>query len=274
MGDWPLRGRAGRVRGSIPCTTVTTGVGANIKSPSWVELVASTEVGGFHDITIMGGDKYGDMLVDIAIGPAGSEVVLISNLYHRLVNASTHLRNSSYYRLPIYIPAGTRISAKSQSTYNNANNIEVFSTISEQGGFGAENQLALCKTYGANTSDSGGTSVDPGATINTKGSWVELSSALEYDVKGLIITSGCQNNTYRATCTWGVDIGIGTSGSEVELISSLPFAVHAYGDVITPNFTELLEVNIPKNTRLVARAQCTISDATDRLLDIIAYAFS
>ena len=82
----------------------------------FVELLAATEdvVSGFAVIYQLGGD-FGAVLMDIAIGAAGSEVVIWENIRISCWPNTDHL--SSYFFMPLAIPAGERISARLQTKF-------------------------------------------------------------------------------------------------------------------------------------------------------------
>jgi hypothetical protein len=272
MGDWSLKGKVSRVANTGAWETIDTASSANTKSAAWVEMVDSTAVGGLLNVSIMTPTQPADVLLDIAIGAAGSEQILINNLCASFPVAALY-RIFSPYTIPIYIPAGTRLSAKSQSTYNGTSTISVNLELVEATMFGAEAPLAFCDTYGATTADSGGTSIDPGATANTKGAWVPLTAASTRTTKALILAIGGNNDTSRATCTWYVDIGVGAEGAEQVIAADLMYTCITTSDVPQPGHSPLYGLEIPAGTRISVRAKCTINTAGDRLFDAIIYAF-
>ena len=100
-------------------TIIDTGAVANTDS-AWVELAAATT----HDhhwwnIAIQKGIPNptidGEALLDLAIGPASSEVEVVSDLLVTVGNTFDTINPKAMY-FPYSIPAGTRLSARMRST--------------------------------------------------------------------------------------------------------------------------------------------------------------
>jgi hypothetical protein len=260
---------AGVVTASSRGTALTAGT-ANVKG-SYAELVASTA----HDaawlivhIAVNAGSH--DALVDIAVGAAASEQVIIENIPIGIGSSSA--KHPTIALFPIAVPAGTRIAARAQSTL--ASTVIYVHVQLCHGGFLASAPLSLVTTYGAATADSGGTQVDPGASANTKGSWVELTASSTYPIAALLVGVPNQNNATRSTGLYLLDIGIGGAGSEEVIVPDIQLHANAANDVIEPQLAGPFFVSIPAGTRIAARAQASITDATDRLFDCIVYGVS
>jgi hypothetical protein len=271
MPDWSLLGgQRGTTEGAVLATSLPTTVqsGAiNTKSAAWVQLTASTT----HDadgIWVVANNTTGtDVLYDIAIGGAGSEVIILENL-GTSSGTGNAIRNSGYY-FPITIPAGTRLSAKSQTTAA-TQSIRMAVTLF-QGGFQVAPGLSRVTTYGAVTADSGGTSVDAGGTANTKGTYSVITASSTNPIRGLIFYIGNQANNARTAANFFMDIAIGTAAAEQVIISDIPLQGTSTEDVVSPQVSPLLPVFIPAGTRITARAQCSINTATHRAFDVILY---
>jgi hypothetical protein len=231
-------------------TTLTSGVGYTIRT---LQVVLSLASGNGRDY-----------LVDIGTGASGSEVVLISNLLY--TPGSDDVAYS--YQLPCHIPENTRIAARVQcSTANSSLQIAAY-------GFTASflPGLSTVTTHGANTSTSGGVSIDPGATVDVKGSYAEIVNSTPRHIKALVVAIGnARNNNQVAQYRCFVDIAMGSAGAEVDFISNLFFQVDVNSDARLPNVFGPYPVNIPPGTRLAARGQCSGNDATDRLFHVVLY---
>jgi hypothetical protein len=215
-------------------------------------------------IQIGGPSAAYDMLLDIGVGGSGSEVVVIADL----LICTKASESSRVYCVPIAVPAGTRIAARCQASTLGVT-IRVVITCIERGLIMSPG-LQHCDTYGANTADSGGAGVDPGGTAHTKGGWTQIVASTTHQISQMIISIGDRNNNASTTCTWLVDIGIGASTSEVVLFT-LFFSAGTTNDEILPCVFGPFPVDIPSGTRIAANAQCSIIDATDRLIDIVIY---
>jgi hypothetical protein len=102
-------------------TAIDPGAVANTKG-SYVQLVAST-ARDYMGLTIvtdrgaggnLGGNSIFDWLIDVAVGAAGAEKIIIPD-YHAGTYANTALAANPTF-VPINIPSGTRIAARSQTT--------------------------------------------------------------------------------------------------------------------------------------------------------------
>lgn len=249
-------------------TSVTSGT-SNAKNGTYTELLSSTawQSQGIFVQWLRDAGATIDGLLDIAIGASSSEQVIISNIGWFNV---TDLQYGGCY-FPIKIPEGVRISANAQQTAASAQNPKVQITLFGGGPLG-DGGYTRCTTYGANTGDSGGVSIDPGGTANTKpSSYTEIVSSSTNPIRQLAIFLGNQANSSRATAAWLIDIAVGAASSEQIIIPDL-FAWQALNfNQFYPPFLGPFPCHIPAGTRISARAQCDITDATDRLFDIILY---
>ena len=269
MGDFPIL-QAGRFERAVGADTydliVAPSATANTKG-LWVEFVASTGFPTRYLTVEMGrGETNNQFLTDVGIGGAGSEVVLVANL---MVETGANGRERTFlYQLPVWIPPSTRVSLRSQVNETSSGGDRFAVTLSS-GGFPGPQAFSRVTTYGAITADSGGTQVDPGGSADTKGAWAQLVASSNL-VRWVTIAVGNQANATPTSAKWMIDIGIGSATSEVVLIPDL----NLYWASAQGNFTPSVwsfPVSIPSGTRISARAQCDITDATDRLFDIVVY---
>lgn len=272
MGDWAVRtpaqqfemiGQDTLVRPVVVYPSTT----ANTKGP-WTQLTGATTIDAYGFSIMVPFVYYGsDYLLDVAFGAAGSEVVVVSNLSVS-VGSSYGQSRSFMFRVPLQVPTGTRVTVRCQATGTSPSRYLRCGLLLDSMGGSAGSSIV---TIGANTANSGGTPVDPGAADNTKGSWVEVTAATTVDLFGVSLAFGNIVNTSRTTCYWLVDLGIGGAGAEQVIIPDIVVSTDEYPDSLVPEYTPLYQLQIPAGTRLVVRAACTITDATDRLFDVIAY---
>lgn len=216
-------------------TNITAG-SANTKG-SYTQLIASTARGGGGILLSIGGSNTSDVafLVDIAVGAAASEQVIIPNLFY----FSTPNAHINRFFLPIAVPAGSRISARCQSTTGSATmrvNAIVIAGESEYPGSGLD--------YGTNTGSTTGTTATSSGSSNTKGSWAQIVSATTRShMWGIVCGRGSSGSQYL------FDIGIGGSGSEQLLIPNLTIRASSGGRGVMYS----LPMRIPSGTRIAAR---------------------
>jgi hypothetical protein len=274
MGDWPPApgGRAEAIGANATATGGTTVSGsgtANVKG-SWVELIAATSLDAAMlalSVLVPQGSAAGTRaLADIGVGAAGSETTVIENL----VLAGDDSQNA-IAAWPIAIPAGSRIAARSQLDATTGSVTIAGHVIG--GGFGLPAPYHAVTTYGVDAATSRGTAVDPGATANTKGSWVQITASTARAHAGLAVAATTQGNAARSDSRWLVDIGVGAGGSEQVLIPNLVF-FGSTAEVLIPGLTQFFPVAVPAGSRLAIRAQSDITDAADRINDYAIYGVS
>lgn len=268
MGDWSLMegqlvDTVGEEVGGSRGTLVTSGA-ANTKG-NWYQLVASSAYNTDGLLVFIAKMNASDFLVDIGIGAAGSENVVVPNL----VAGNNLANNVTQYLIPISIPAGTRIAACCQAVAAAVGMLISISLLTQ--GFMPSASLGRVTAYGANTADSGGTSVDPGAVLNTKNAYSQINGVTANPIRALLIGIGGQANSVRTICYWLVDVAVGAAGSERIILPDLQLGCNATGDDVVPTSIGPFFIDIPAGTRLAARAQCDIVDAADRLFDIVLY---
>lgn len=226
---------------------------ANAKG-SYVEVFAATAF-NYRAIQLNllatggGGQIY---LVDIAIGAAGSETVVVSNLVFDSMRGVA--QNTVEVTIPVSIPAGSRIAARVQESGGAGTRDVVVEVIGRGGGINtppAANGEVV--TYGVDDTTTTGTLVDPGGTSGTFGAWTEFSAATPVDHSGLIAVLGTNKQSgVVATTRYQVQIGIGPSGGEVP-IAELATDTHGNATRMGNNVLEVAAV-IPAGTRLAMRS--------------------
>lgn len=270
MADWPLAGNGQRFDTYLERTATSDGTPITVASANtkgaWIEVVAAApyEANGLIvnvRQSVAGSPSH---LIDIGIGAAGSEVVLVPDLLF-----SSRLGHPSAQWLPIKVAEGQRVAVRCQST-STANIPQVTVTFiggTHAGGPSYSRMLA----YGVATADSGGTQVDPGATANTKGAYSEISAATTQPMKWLLAAFTAKANSALLDAAWLFDIAIGAAAAEVIVLPDILVGAQTASDMVTPQLMGPIPIDIASGTRLAVRAQSSITDATDRLLDVALY---
>ena len=277
MADWPLPltfqalDDVGADTTASVGTVATSSASANTKG-SWAQLIASTDMpaDGFLLHVENPSAVTKDYLVDIAVGGAGSEQVILSNLLVTVRNTNGYAHTGIPFFGP-HIPAGSRISARVQSNNAGAVTVQVSMTLLSANfittGLGGQ----LISTLGASTADSGGVNVDPGTAANTKGAWSELSSSTPARFNQILLVIGNQSQSARAIANFLLDVGVGAAGSEQVIVPNLAF-LQSSSTVPFPLWF-FVPVGVPSGSRLAVRAQCSITGAT-RVFDAAVYGLS
>lgn len=268
MADFGWQGGAQRFTAVGANTAASNGTtvsapGSTHTKGSYTQLIASTA----HDasglllsgyFTAPSGGGYG--LVDIAIGAAASEQVLISNI--PVSRQSSNGMGWTAILLPCSIPAGTRIAARYQASQTSATCI-----LAAQAVGGTLNYPILAgkaETHGANTGTSQGTVVDPGGSANTKGSYVQMVASTGMNSKWAML-SVMHDAPTAFGWSWLVDIAVGASSSERIVIPNLwiPSLSMSSGLNVV---RALLPLAIPSGTRIALRCQSDTNSSGSRQL--------
>jgi hypothetical protein len=262
MGSWPLAG-ASRYH-DLGFVQVTPGASPNVKT-GWTQLIASVpfDLGGVV-LQILVETLNRDVLVDLGVGSAGNEQPILSNL----AAFSSSAFSTAQYIFPVLVRAGDRLAIRAQS---NPNSTTVDVQAQGWGQTAGAEPYQRVVTWGADTSDSGGTSVDPGAVANTLGAWSQLVAATTFDVCAIMVGLQNQRNNARTSGSWRVNVGVGSAGNEQVLIPDLYVGVHATPDFPCIGSIGPLPVSIPAGSRVAVQAMTGITDATDRLFDAVIY---
>jgi hypothetical protein len=201
-------------------------------------------------------------LVDIAVGAAASEQIILANL---LIDQPLRLVNS--LQLPCLIPAGSRIAARCQCDTGSQQITMAGFLIA--GGLWGESFGGPVVTLGANTATSKGTTVDAGATPSTYGAWTTIEASTAADIAAINVRKGSNRNTAPVEANLYsnyLQIGVGAAAAE-QVVARLPVAATTSGYMGT-GFEGWLPVNIPAGSRVAARYLSNTADATDRIIDV------
>lgn len=270
MADWPLIGEGTLVdrQTLLPSSVdyIVCSGGANVKG-TYVTVVSAALFGATAmEVWLRAASNGQRTLVDLAIGAAGSEVVVVPNLlldYSRQ-NVPFHIL------LPVAIASGTQVRARMQ-TYLGAGSARVGVGLYSQG-FLASQPGAMVDAYGLTVSSTNATPVDPGSTIATKGAWTEITPGLLRAAIGLFVTIGNSGfTTMPAADRWLMDVGIGAGGAEQTLIPDILLFAEVTGDNVVPGVTPPYMVTLPTSTRIALRMASTTNSPV-RTLNTAVYA--
>lgn len=280
MGVWTPRLGYARY-GNIMRSTVT---GPDLKtitnsatphSPgSYVELIASTAFDAHWMDVWVGGSASSTVdtaqLLDIAIGPS-FEHVIVPNLgsgFTHSFAATTTVFAGRRYRIPVEIPNGTRIGARSRGQVVSGT---VTVAVDLYSGLPAGGLLSSpgCDALGADTSDSRGVTIQAGSA-NNKGNWFVIAASTVNPYRGFIVCPQGNSNNISSTRN-RLDIGVGPDDSSTRVI--IPDVIFNGGgneNYVIPNpGVYLLDTSIPQGSRVVARVMCQLANNADLALHLM-----
>lgn len=234
---------------------------------AWMELVASTPVEAAQfDFMIMTGTN-GERHIDIAIGAAGSEHIIVEKWRHNTRIDGDIVNIVS--RIPVRIPKGVRVAYRWTGNFTGNTSTAAWASLLpkspwiEQGG-------SRMVTFGITTNDFEGTSVDHGASNHVFGSWSEIVASTPAPLCGIRMSVRPPvAGAYTTVINKIYEIGIGASGSEVPLFNA-GFPTRGNHQTSAPTYSGFTPCSIPAGTRLSVRMQCSdiTRDTSDSLVHL------
>jgi len=272
MGDWPIAiGTSelldqGLNTASTTLTSVTSSATPNAMG-SWTQIVASSPIDAqMVHVMLSVDDSTRDSLMDLGIGAVGAEKIVFPKM---LLTNSNNDRMAWSFLMPVPVKAGIRIVARVQtSSISLVRRIGLHLMGRSFLGFSAMGRVLA---WGADILTSSGTLVDPGTVANTFGAWSELVSSTINKVRALYVMVGNNNLSVRGTCAAHLQIGIGAAGSEKVLIPQMQLRSQTATDLWTPRVFGPFFAQVPAGVRISAKAQCSITTATERLIPVVVY---
>lgn len=148
---------------AISCGTLVTASGSIHTKGNWAELIAATTY-DWHGFWLSMGNSNAsaavtDMLLDIGLGSAGNEVVLLPD-FHAGWSSNNDAEKEPIF-IPLYVPKGSRVAARIQALI--ASDTVRVSIVGLPGTSGLFHRVFVgCDAYGIVASTSRGTLHTPG----------------------------------------------------------------------------------------------------------------
>ena len=247
-------------------TGITVSDASTDTKGSWTELLASTAYPtDWIMVTASSLASADSFLFDIGVGASTAEKVLIPDILHD--EAGVLVAIARQWLWPIYIPAGTRLSARCQSSTSSTDSMSITvhlfaSQLASIPG------LSRVEGFGSVSSGSKGTAHDPGASINTKAaSWTQLIASTSHPYRWMTLSTQVPGASLAAATEWLFDIGVGAAAAEKVVVPNLWQIGPGTTDAVLPACWSF-PVNIPAGSRVSVRAQCSVNTATERNLVI------
>lgn len=267
----------GDLRSSLTYFPVTPGATANTKgtwvSPSWtLDSVTTTRVDGLYINPAYYGDSSTRRTVLVDIGIGAGPTTLISNLmvcpsHENSANTTREVAQNVYF--PVSLPGGEAFKMRGQS--NMASHPLTYTYIMPMSS-GMPCAGSVVDTYGADTTNSKGTTLTASGTEGVFGSWVPITTSSER-VKALVIAFGHGQEDWSSfTNQWAiVEIGIGGSGSEVGVLQIADIGTSSATKILGQMWYGPYYLDIPPGTRISGRVRKQHTSADQRGLDVILY---
>jgi hypothetical protein len=225
--------------------TVTADVSVNTKG-AWTEIFASTT--SDSDLLLVylqnaSGGFATNSLMDIGIGPSGSETVIIPNIVGGGFGQTAGTGVDGSFVFPVSIPAGSRISARLQSVVSSRSGTVLFS-------------LAKSNYDSPTVLDSLGfdLATSRGVTLTVTDTYYEVSASTSQEYKAIVMMPMCSVNGETASNSI-YTLAIGSSGSETDLGSfTYGFAGNEFAFIPVPLKNFIYFGKIPAGSRLSVKA--------------------
>ena len=252
---------------TAPGTSVTTGGTPHTKT-AWTQVFSATnfEITELDVLMVNTGTSgaQSDALVDIGIGAAASEVVIVPNIlagWRQNLQAGVP---SSGLRFPVYIPAGTRVAVRAQSleTSKTINTVIVARGGASQPSTG---QYAGVDAIGVTTASSQGTSHTAGNT-GSFSAWASVGSVTTRDYRAvLMVVQGTMSTTTMNGLTYEFQWGVSSTTFGAAL-----FASNTGETLWGPFPNQPVRQFVPSGSQLQVRGKCS---GTAQALDVALYGF-
>jgi hypothetical protein len=245
------------ITASAPTNVFTTASGTPHTKGAYSDLIASTS----GACTMIRLDMYSTAtaaadtgnLVDIATGTAGNEVVIAADLNAGYAPplVSQHL----VYWLPIAVPSGTRLSARSQATIASDTVSIQIATFN-----GTNKTVTAIDTIGTVSASSRGTNVVAGIG-DAEGNWTTITASTANAYTGLLWSIGGASDTTVLGANGLLDIAQGAAASEVAIVSNVAFSSDSSENIYQQIPLPVNSVSIAAGVRLAARIQSSAAGA-------------
>jgi hypothetical protein len=230
---------------------------------AWVEVIASTnyDVFGFWALFNTTGSSAAatDVLMDIAIGPSQENIIVPDFMAGWMAGGSNGFSSPVFF--PIYIPRGTKISARIQALITADTASLALMLCSGNSGLPIP-LFAGCDAYGVASASSSGVAHTPGNS-GAESTAANIGSVTSKNYGAVLLrTAGNDNNMVAAAYHWELMIG-GVTAAEWYTSNLAVEMIYTFPPCPIP-------VSIPAGTQLQIRAECSTTAESN---DVALYCF-
>lgn len=213
-------------------------VASTTDAVEWIELtlLAATGVNATATST----------LLDVAIGAAASEVVIVPGIQVGYGLGGEH------WRFPVHIPVGSRIAARCQGQVVSQTVNCAMTLGSPINGKQAPTALDVMAGASQATTSRGVDLSGGGSTLNTKTAYTQIIASTTQPYGALGLSVGGATGTAFSNGGVLIDIAVGGAGSETIVIPDVYYQLNNVEQIFCVG-TPLFPVNIPLGTRIAAR---------------------
>lgn len=237
-------------------TTVTSGASAHTYG-DWTQVHSGLDRAAFYVTVMITSGPYTSATIkngylDIGIGPnTGAVETLVPYLCQSHIAPATTPVGPSTYFLPLYIPAGTPIWARTQATASLTPSTIVFSFSCGTSVPGNIPRVYRYEVIGTPVTAS--TTGVPLTPVNgSEGAWAELTASTSRNYAGIVMSGVFITDSAMSPSSIAVDVGIGGAGSESVLFDNAIVQFSSNAEASARSVFPLLS-SIPAGQRLSVR---------------------
>jgi hypothetical protein len=245
-------------------TSVTPAVGSK---GSWAQAISSltSDVYGLmiviHSNNTSGASR--NSAVDIGIGGAGSETVLIPNLLGGNATGYTSTGGGLWYYFPVFIAAGTRVAVRAQSTVTTAFNVFI-QTV--------QRPLNPAMVKSATYAEALGISLPTGTALTSgtsaEGSWTLMGTTSKPCWHWQLGAEIPSSNITHSSVTYTFDLAVGNGTSFNVILQNQLFVTTSAEVAFMPPYTIGAEFPVDAGASIYIRGQCS---GTPQTVNVAAY---
>lgn len=231
-------------------TSVTPAVGSK---GAWAQVIAALSADCFGLLICINSNSASaasrNSVVDIGIGGAGSEIVLIPNLIGGNAVAYNGVGGGLWHYFPVAIPAGTRVAVRAQGSVVTA--FSVFVQAMQEPGAADQKVASFVEAIGMTLPQ--GTAVTAGTTA--EGAWTLLGTTTKacwwWQIGAQVSSADITHNT----CTYHLDLAEGDGANYRVLMDSVVFSTSQTETAALSAALLGSEGPVPAGRNIYARAQ-------------------
>lgn len=237
---------------SDPGTLISADSGSSAKG-TVVQVIASTDFDAYWLRVMMfrygasGSSTYG--CTDILIGTSAEEVLIPDLLHGGAGGIASASQAGKYWDFPLYIPAGSRISARMNSVNSSSGTGQLCLWLYGCTGTPDHRVGQKVVTYGA--SGTRGTAITPGAS-GAEGSWTQITATTSEDHFALVPSFQVGSDSTQAFRQLALDLGLGAA-TEEQIFESYMYGTSNDETMSGPVNSWPHFQDIPSGSRLTAR---------------------
>lgn len=236
-------------------TTITSGA-ANAKgSYSTLGTTGFEYDGMVMTITGLPGAGITRYRVDLAVNTGGSDQVIVEDVTFDTMNAGAYYSGLRAVTLPVGVPKGGVLKARSQAVAASSASISVSVA-------GFQGDAKALKGFRALKSATDWTNTDPTNSLTLSGTtqtgWSQVMASTPVRMAGLYLAIDSLGNNALTSAHATFEIGVGALGSEHSTGIIIPMQLSPSGPLY--GFAACCPCDIPAAARLSVRAQCDVAD--------------